>query len=550
MKLNNLTVGAQLGAGLSLVLALTTILSVLAVTRLTNIANLNEQIIEKDWVKADNAHTINDATKLNAMNTMELLIVDAPGRPAIRARIAANRQIIDDAFATLDKIIYLPEGREALAAMKQLRATYVASFGKVNKLLDEGKLEQARAVTNSETLPALSALQVPISAFLALQKKVVVNSGGHIQDTIDSARTMTMIFGLASLLIGITAAVLITRGLLLRLGGEPAYAADIAGRIAAGDMTVDIIVKAGDQSSLIHAMRQMRDSLAELVGQVRSGTDMIATATNQIASGNLDLSSRTEQQASSLEETASSMEELTATVKQNGDNARQAHLLAQTASSVALKGGAVVAHVVATMDSINTSSNKIVDIIGVIDGIAFQTNILALNAAVEAARAGEQGRGFAVVASEVRNLAQRSASAAKEIKMLIGDSVDKVETGSRLVGEAGSTMSEIVASVKRFADIMGEITAASKEQEVGIEQINMAIIEMDNVTQQNAALVEEAAAAAGALEEQAATLAQIVSVFKVDAMPAMDRPARTAPAPLRREKIAERKPVRRLSLHS
>jgi methyl-accepting chemotaxis protein len=291
----------------------------------------------------------------------------------------------------------------------------------------------------------------------------------------------------------------------------------IVGRIAAGDLTVAVDTKAGDQSSLLFAMKAMRDSLVNIVSQVRTGTDTIDTASGQIASGNLDLSSRTEQQASSLEETASSMEELTSTVKQNADNARQANQLAISASEVAVKGGAVVSQVVDTMGSINASSKKIVDIIGVIDGIAFQTNILALNAAVEAARAGEQGRGFAVVASEVRNLAQRSAAAAKEIKTLIGDSVEKVDIGAKLVDQAGSTMQAIVNSIRSVTDIMSEITAASQEQISGIEQINQAIMQMDEVTQQNASLVEEAAAAAASLQEQAGNLAQVVSVFKITA---------------------------------
>ncbi|MDO8439396.1 MAG: methyl-accepting chemotaxis protein, partial [Telluria sp.] len=262
-------------------------------------------------------------------------------------------------------------------------------------------------------------------------------------------------------------------------------------------------------------VREMRNSLKDIVGQVRTGTETIGTASREIAAGNIDLSSRTEMQASSLEKTASAMEELTSTVKQNADNAREANLLAATASDVARKGGEVVSQVVDTMGSINTSANKIVDIIGVIDGIAFQTNILALNAAVEAARAGEQGRGFAVVAAEVRNLAQRSAAAAKEIKTLIGDSVEKVERGSKLVGQAGVTMDEVVASVKRVTDIMSEISNASQEQSAGIEQVNMSIIEMDSMTQQNAALVEQAAAAAQSLQDQANELAHVVSVFKL-----------------------------------
>ena len=290
-----------------------------------------------------------------------------------------------------------------------------------------------------------------------------------------------------------------------------------AGRIADGDLSSEITVVGSDETGqLLQALKGMNDSLAKVVGQVRQGTDTIATASSQIAAGNQDLSSRTEQQASSLEETAASMEELTSTVKQNADNARQANQLAVSASEVAVKGGSVVSQVVDTMGAINASSRKIVDIIGVIDGIAFQTNILALNAAVEAARAGEQGRGFAVVAAEVRNLAQRSAAAAKEIKTLIGDSVDKVEEGSQQVAQAGKTMEEIVSSVKRVTDIMAEITAASQEQTSGIEQINQAITRMDQVTQQNAALVEEAAAAAASLQDQASGLSEVVSVFRLD----------------------------------
>jgi methyl-accepting chemotaxis protein len=288
--------------------------------------------------------------------------------------------------------------------------------------------------------------------------------------------------------------------------------------IAAGDLTTKIEIDSADETGkLLESLKTMNEGLAQIVGDVRSGADSIATATEQISAGNADLSQRTEEQASALEETASSMEELTSTVKQNADNAQQANQLAISASSVAVKGGEVINRVVKTMESITDSSRKISDIIGVIDGIAFQTNILALNAAVEAARAGEQGRGFAVVAAEVRSLAQRSAAAAKEIKSLIEDSVSKVEDGSKLVGEAGHTTQEIVTSIKRVTDIMAEISAASLEQSGGIEQVNTAITQMDDVTQQNAALVEEAAAAAESLEEQAQQLVQMVAKFKLDA---------------------------------
>ena len=386
------------------------------------------------------------------------------------------------------------------------------------------------------------------------KEKVAADTAAEADRLYQHSRTLMIGLVLASLAGGIGIGLWITRGLTRQLGGEPAYAVQVAGSIAAGELATVIATREGDRHSLMYAMEAMRDSLVKIVGQVRNGTDTIATASNQIAMGNLDLSSRTEQQASSLEETASSMEELTSTVKQNADNARQANVLAVSASEVAQRGGSVVAQVVDTMASINDSSRKIVDIIGVIDGIAFQTNILALNAAVEAARAGEQGRGFAVVASEVRNLAQRSAAAAKEIKTLINDSVEKVDAGGKLVDQAGVTMAEIVQSITRVTDIMSEIASASMEQTVGIEQVNSAIAQMDEVTQQNAALVEEAAAAAGSMQEQAAMLAEVVSIFKLGQeafqpaaaplRPDMRKPARppARPAP-RATALAMRKPA-------
>ncbi|MBE0623147.1 MAG: CHASE3 domain-containing protein [Burkholderiales bacterium] len=327
------------------------------------------------------------------------------------------------------------------------------------------------------------------------------------------ARTAIIGGTLIAIVLGALLGALVTRSITRPLNA----AVLVARRVAAGDLTSTVEVNSKDETGqMLQALKDMNESLAKIVGEVRKGTEAISSGTTQIASGNADLSQRTEEQASSLEETASSMEELTGTVKQNAENARQANQLAAGASEVAARGGAVVGEVVGTMSSINESSKKIVDIIGVIDGIAFQTNILALNAAVEAARAGEQGRGFAVVASEVRSLAQRSAAAAKEIKALIGDSVDKVGAGTKLVDEAGKTMQEIVASVKRVTDIMSEITAASQEQSQGIEQVNQSITQMDEVTQQNAALVEEAAAAAEAVQEQAENLAQAVSVFTLE----------------------------------
>ena len=377
---------------------------------------------------------------------------------------------------------------------------------------------------------------------------------GAYMDDINAAflRTLTQM----AILFAVVAAALvalvivINRGILRTIGGDPAKAAEVANRIAQGDLTPNIDTAPGDRSSLLYAVRSMRDSLLSTIANIKTSADTIATASQEIASGNLDLSSRTEQQAGSIEETASAMEELTATVKQNADNARQANQLAESASEVAIQGGSVVGQVVQTMEGITDSSRKIADIIGVIDGIAFQTNILALNAAVEAARAGEQGRGFAVVASEVRSLAQRSASAAKEIKSLIDDSVAKVDTGSKLVEQAGATMTEVVASVRRVTDIVGEISSASQEQSAGIAEVGRAITQMDEGTQQNAALVEQAAAAAQSLQDQAATLAGLVGRFQTDgsqartvaAAPAAVKPA-ARPAPAASASAAPRKPA-------
>jgi len=379
--------------------------------------------------------------------------------------------------------------------------------------LKEGNVERARQIASHlDTL--LPAVAQEINDLRTLQVAEALKEYTLAQQGYQRLQTIIVLAIIISAVMGLMMGSAMVRRLYRDLGGEPGYAARIVRGIAGGDLTGEVTLRPSDNRSLLFAMSGMQANLVRTIGGIHEAVANIANASSEIATGNLNLSSRTEQQAGSLEETASSMEELTSTVRQNADNARQASQLAASASDIASKGSAVVAEVVSTMSDINASSEKIVDIISVIDGIAFQTNILALNAAVEAARAGEQGRGFAVVAAEVRTLAQRSATAAKEIKSLIGASVEKVDIGTRLVGDAGATMAAILSSILSVADIMSEISAASREQTHGIEQINQAVVQMDEMTQQNAALVEQAAAAAGSLQQQASELAAMVGQFK------------------------------------
>jgi methyl-accepting chemotaxis protein len=410
-----------------------------------------------------------------------------------------------------------------------------------NKLVEDGVKPVIAALRSGNGQHALELLQGPVGQlYLAAEKDIDVLVS--LQDTqarreyadVQASYATIRNTSLAAILFGLLSNILISFWLVRAISKTLQKSIREVRRVAAGDLTQQADVRSDDEAGqMLRALRELTASLSSTFGQVRTGIQAIGTASREIASGNADLSSRTESQASSLEETASSMEELTSTVKQNADNARQANQLVVSASSVAMRGGTVVSQVVDTMGSIKKSSSKIVDIISVIDSIAFQTNILALNAAVEAAHAGEQGRGFAVVAAEVRNLAQRSADAAKEIKELIADSVEKVDAGSRLVDEAGKTMDEIVTSVRQVADIMSEITAASQEQSAGIEQVNKAITQIDEMTQQNAALVEQAAAAAESMQTQATALAHVVSAFQIDKDTFTALPA--APTAIRRD---------------
>ncbi|MGC7405499.1 methyl-accepting chemotaxis protein [Pandoraea pneumonica] len=426
-----------------------------------------------------------------------------------------NLKKADDAWAAY-AALPMSDGEKPLAD---------AALASRSKVVNEGILPALKAIESGDIpdFHAKTVMDVPrlfgdytkaMTTLADLQVKNAADRYEYAQNRYTLVMWMVGIGLLVGLVVGLITQITLTRAIVGPIDDAIKHFEKIAG----GDLTQRIEVWNDTETGrLFKGVKHMQDSLVRTVAEVRSGTESITSAAQQIAAGNTDLSARTEQQAASLEETASSMEQLTATVKQNADNARQASQLAVNASDIAARGGDVVGKVVGTMQGISTSSSKIVDIISVIDGIAFQTNILALNAAVEAARAGEQGRGFAVVAGEVRTLAQRSAAAAKEIKELIEDSAHKVQDGSALVEQAGQTMEEIVQAVKRVTDIMGEISAASAEQSGGIEQVNRAVTQMDEVTQQNAALVEEAAAAAGSLEEQANRLKSVVSVFRLEA---------------------------------
>ena len=550
MKLQNLNIGKRLGLGfgaIGLMLVVMLGLSNIMLARVNDGTRL--LVTNRIPVIEMTAHLESENNNIAIALRNMMLNADAADRQKQVDQIMSSRRVMDEMLVALRGTIVTPQGREILDRMSSASGRYLAGQDALLKLIAAGDDEGARTYLARELRPVLAQLKGATAEQIKLQKERSVRAGVDAEDTYRSTTWLMSIVGALSLALAAVVAWWITRSItrpLLR-------ALEVANTVAAGDLTSRIDVSSRDETGqLLQALKSMNESLARTVGTVRVGTDTIAVAAAQVASGSQDLSGRTEQQASALEETASSMEELTSTVKQNADNARQANKLAESASNVAARGGAVIEQVVGTMDQINASSIKITDIIGVIDGIAFQTNILALNAAVEAARAGEQGRGFAVVASEVRNLAQRSAAAAREIKQLIGDSSGKVADGSRLVAEAGATMTEIVESVRRVTDIMAEISAASQEQTAGIEQINGAVAQMDEGTQQNAALVEEAAAASASMEEQAAKLAQAVAVFRIDgeqaraaaemtavrakapqARPAARMAARTAPAPAR-----------------
>ena len=532
--LRNVSIGVRLGLGFAVILLFSLVITGISVWRLHDVATATRTMMEQPLAKE---RYISDwYSKIDSGIRRTTAIVrsaDTSLGPYFAEEAKQSSVVSGELQKKIEALISGPQETELFRQVSEMRKVYLDAREQVSKLKAAGQTEEAEKAFQAVFVPGSTKYQKVIMNMLEHQRASIDATAREIDAVAKTSRNLLLALAALALAFGVVCAWVLTMGIVRPLR----TAVDIARKVADGDLTAQIDVSAKDETGqLLLALKDMNTSLLNIVGEVRSGTDSIATSSTQIAAGNQDLSSRTEEQAGSLEETASSMEELTSTVQSNAQNASEANGLAASASAVAGKGGSVVAQVVDTMGSINDSSRKIVDIIGVIDGIAFQTNILALNAAVEAARAGEQGRGFAVVATEVRNLAQRSAGAAREIKGLINDSVAQVESGARLVDEAGHTMREIVDSVHKVSSIVGQISSASDEQRAGIEQVNQAISEMDQVTQQNAALVEEAAAAAEAMQEQAARLADAVSVFKtaqVDAVP---------PAPRRKEVL----PVARL----
>jgi methyl-accepting chemotaxis protein len=523
MTSNGITIGKRLALGFGCVLALMAVLVGLAVHRVGQIDDILTRMHDVNSVKQRYAINFRGSVHDRSIAVRDVVLSASPEatRPIVDLihklddNYQKSAQPLDALFAAHSDIS--AEEKQDLARIKQVEQRTQPLIARLIELRQADKTPEATELLARQAAPAFVDWLASVNALIDLEEKLNNEGANNARQLSGSFFAWMMVLLVIAAVAGAGAAWYISRNLLRQLGGQPDYAAAIAGAIAAGDLSVPITTGPDDRSSLLYAMKGMRDSLVTIVSQVRNGTMTIARASTDITAGNHDLSERSERQAGTLEETASSMEELTGTVRQNADNARQANQLAESASQVAQRGGAVVAQVVQTMAAINDSSRQIAEIIGVIDGIAFQTNILALNAAVEAARAGEQGRGFAVVASEVRNLAQRSAAAAKEIKSLIGDSVAKVDDGAKLVDEAGSTMEEIVGSVKRVTDIMAEISLASQEQSAGIEQVNRAIGQMDEATQQNATLVGQAGTAAASLQEEAENLTRVVSIFKLDA---------------------------------
>lgn len=512
--MKNWKIGLRLGFGFGLVLFLLVAIVAVSINRMGNLAADLDDMANRRAVVVKLANDLIDSVNTSTIAMRDVILyTDEAGITQSRAVYAKSLSDFNATMKKLEELTISEGGKKRLATLNELSVQTEPIEKEVLRLGGENKNAEATVMLHGPLKAAQDKLQSTVSEFIEFQMAAAAEKYDEAYANYLFARNLMIAVAVIALLIGIVAGWMITGSVVQPIR----QAVTLAEGVAAGDLTQKIETDRNDETGqLIKALRSMNDGLLQIVGDIRTSVETINTASQEIAAGNIDLSQRTEEQAASLEETAASMEELTSTVKQNAENAREANRLAEGASGIAQKGGEAVGQVVTTMAEINESSKKIVDIIGVIDGIAFQTNILALNAAVEAARAGEQGRGFAVVAGEVRSLAQRSAAAAKEIKSLIGDSVERVTVGTAQVDRAGITMEEVVGSIRKVTGIMGDISNASAEQSSGIEQVNTAVTQMDEVTQQNAALVEEAAAAAGSLQDQARLLMEAVNRFKLD----------------------------------
>jgi methyl-accepting chemotaxis protein len=516
MRLQQLRVKTRLLFAFGVLLLMSLLSGGLALQRLGSIeANLDDVVLDNN-VKIKLNVTMAEAvfTVTRVMRTI-VMLKDKDAIAHEHTKLVKARADHDKAWEALNAMPASEAGKRARAKLTESRAAARPINDRVLALDAEGKDDEALALLMKEANPANEKWGAAIDENIALQEAANAQQYEEAKASYHQARALLIGANAMSIGLAVLMGWLVTRSITQQLGGEPAQAVELVSAVAHGDLRAPIIVQPGDTTSLMASLRDMQLALTDVVGRVRDNADSVATGSSQISQGNTDLSQRTEEQASALQQTAASMEQLGAAVRQNADNARTANQLAHGASKVAQQGGSVVGQVVETMKSINDASRRIGDIIGVIDGIAFQTNLLALNAAVEAARAGEQGRGFAVVAGEVRNLARRATDAAKEIKGLVNTSVERVERGTELVDRAGTTMTEVVASIQRVTDLMGEISAASTEQSTGVAQVGEAVSQMDQVTQQNAALVEESAAASESLKQQAQQLVAAVAVFRL-----------------------------------
>ncbi|UUE09856.1 methyl-accepting chemotaxis protein [Dickeya zeae] len=512
----DMKLGSMLGIGFTMVIVIGFLVAIYGQLQLRQLSTDIQTLSKKRITNLLLIQEYKDNLNIAARVIRNIVLLSEPQQMAVeKQRLDNMAPRNNEIIATLHNVATTPEQKALIAQLDQNRPIYEEA---VKKALEKGlanKDDEARELIITDVRRAQDSLFKIIDTMLAYQKNATTVTADNSQSQAVNAGVIMLSLAVLITLVGSLIAWSITRRIKGQLGGEPAYASHIAQQVAQGDLSVNVMLKADDQHSLLAAMRTMRDSLSHIVSQVRQSSESIAIGSQQIAMGNTDLSSRTEEQAASLQQTAASMEQISQTIRQNGETVREAAQLAAHASDTAAKGSDVVGNVIRTMDGISASSRKIGDIISVIDSIAFQTNILALNAAVEAARAGEQGRGFAVVAGEVRSLAQRSASAAREIKELITESMEQVESGAQLVGSAGTTMDDIVTQVHRVAQLIKEIGVTTTEQESGISQINQAVNQLDQVTQQNAALVEESASAAESLSDQARHLVQLMNVFVV-----------------------------------